>query len=83
MTSPPFGWPGGKSKLKKRIIAEIPPHKTYVEPFVGGGSVFFAKPLAEKNVINDLDKNLINFYKDLKNNGCELPHAKAVRLPDS
>ncbi len=79
MTSPPFSWPGGKSKLKKRIIVEIPPHKTYVEPFVGGGSVLFAKPLAEKNVINDLDKNLINFYKDLKNNGCKT--AKSCKLP--
>lgn len=79
MISSPLCWPGGKSKLKKRIIAQIPPHKTYVEPFVGGGHVFFAKPLAEKNVINDLDKDLINFYKDLKKNGCKT--ARTCSLP--
>lgn len=45
----------------------------------GGGHVFFAKPLAEKNVINDLDKDLINFYKDLKKNGCKT--AKTCKLP--
>ena len=45
----------------------------------GGGHVFFAKPLAEKNVINDLDKDLINFYKDLKKNGCKTAHT--CKLP--
>lgn len=44
----------------------------------GGGSLFFAKPLAQKNVINDKNKSLINFYKNIKNsntnlNNCELP----------
>jgi len=62
-TRPMLGYPGGKSKLAKRIIKEIPTHETYVEPFVGGGSVFFAKPPAKKEVINDKDKNLVEFYK--------------------
>ncbi len=57
---------GGKSKLAKAIVAEMPPHKTYVEPMVGGGSIYFAKPPAEREIISDSDGNLMNFYKALK-----------------
>ena len=41
-------------------------HDEYREPFLGGGSVFLAKPLAKLNWINDLDKDLISFYKVVK-----------------
>jgi len=64
--NPIIGYPGGKTKLKKEIIKYIPPHKVYVEPFVGGGSVFFAKEPAEKEVINDIDKDLVRFYRYFK-----------------
>lgn len=57
---------GGKGKIADYIISKIPPHKTYVEPFVGGGAVYLKKPLAEKNIINDIDKDIISLYKDLK-----------------
>ncbi len=57
---------GGKSRVAKKIVAQIPPHKTYVEPMVGGGSVYFAKNPSTKEVIADLDSSLIGFYKDLK-----------------
>ena len=39
----------------------------YWEPFFGGGSLFFAKPLAKKNFINDSNKDLINFFKVIQN----------------
>ena len=68
---PALCWPGGKTKLKNRIISKIPEHKTYIEPFVGGGSVFFKKPLVEKNVINDKNKELIGFYKNLRDGNCK------------
>ena len=69
--APMVCWTGGKSKLKKRILALIPKdHDTYVEPFIGGGSVYFSKPLAKKTVINDKDKELISFYKGFKNTKC-------------
>ncbi len=64
----PVCWLGGKSRLKNRIVKQIPEHKTYVEPFVGGGSIFFKKPLVDKNVIND--KELIDFYKNLRDTDC-------------
>ena len=54
-----IGRVGGKSKLKKKIISIMPQHKVYVEPFIGGGSVFFAKEPAELNIINDKDKDIV------------------------
>jgi len=68
---PILGWIGGKTKLANKIISMMPKHKVYVEPFLGGGSVFFKKQLADVNVINDIDKDLINFYKGVRDSGCE------------
>jgi DNA adenine methylase len=41
----------------------LPRHTTYVEPFVGGGQVFFAKPPSKVEVLNDLDYEIVNFYR--------------------
>ena len=57
---------GGKSKLKTKIVSIMPKHKIYVEPFVGGGSVFFEKEPAELNIINDKDKDIANIFGDMK-----------------
>jgi DNA adenine methylase len=62
---PPFSRVGGKSKLADKIISVMPPHDTYVECFLGAGAIFFKKPLASKNVINDLDKNIYDLMRDL------------------
>lgn len=59
---------GGKSKEIPQILPHIP-HFTgrYFEPFFGGGALFFH--LAPNNaVINDINKNLIDFYNEVKNN---------------
>jgi DNA adenine methylase len=58
---------GGKTQLVPKILKKAPSHKTYVEPFVGGGAVFLKKPLAERNVINDKDKDVMKVYKGMKN----------------
>ena len=57
---------GGKSRMADRIISIMPEHKIYIEPFVGGASVYFKKPLTDVNIINDIDDYVINLYKDLK-----------------
>ena len=60
---------GGKSRLRKTIIPLIPDHDTYVELFVGGGSIFFGKPVSKKEIVNDLDTDIYNIYRDTKNIG--------------
>jgi DNA adenine methylase len=60
---------GGKSLLKKRIIDMFPDdyeHMTYVEPFIGAGHVYFYKNPSDKEIINDLDKDVINLFKGFK-----------------
>ena len=51
--------------MVKRVLKLIPEHETYVEPFVGGGAIYFAKEPSNYEVINDLDTNLIFGYKTL------------------
>lgn len=66
---------GGKYLLYKKIISEFPPNyedMTYVEPFIGGGSVFFNKEESKKQIINDKDTTLYDFYILVKNKPKEL-----------
>ena len=60
----PLSYIGGKNRLAKTIIPLIPLHKTYVEPFFGGGQVFFhrEKP-SEVEIINDLSHDIVNFFR--------------------
>lgn len=58
---------GGKTKVSKKIISKLPEHKTFVEPFVGGGSVYWKNNMANNFVINDLNKEVYNLYKTAKN----------------
>lgn len=69
---PFFGRIGGKSRLAKKILKLIPQHSKYIEPFVGGGSIYWALPPTAKDVINDIDKNLIVGYKLLKNSNTDV-----------
>jgi DNA adenine methylase len=62
---------GTKKDLIDKIEPLIPPHKTYVEPFVGGGSVFWFVERSSKSVINDLDSELMEGYKILKKGGLQ------------
>lgn len=60
-------WPGGKSREIKNIEFLIPKHSRYIEPFFGGGAVFFhLKP--NNACINDISEDLTCFYKYVKNN---------------
>ena len=63
----PFRYPGGKSKAIKFIKPywEQIQHTEYREPFVGGGSVFISKSKVKINWINDIDEDLIAFYKTI------------------
>jgi DNA adenine methylase len=64
---PLIKYPGGKGRLASLIIRHLPKHDTYVEPFAGGGAVFFRKPLAaKKSVLSDLDPWGIEFFDSVR-----------------
>lgn len=64
--TPPIKWHGGKHYLAKKIIALMPPHIHYVEPYFGGGAVLLAKePEGVSEVVNDLNGPLTNFWRTL------------------
>lgn len=69
---PILKWVGGKRQLLHEIIPLIPEKvTTYVEPFVGGGAVLFEYQ-PKKAVINDLNEELINVYRVIKDSPEEL-----------
>ncbi len=80
----PLRYPGGKSRAIRQILKDLPPCiEEYREPFLGGGSVFLAmKCLYDRKirryVINDLNEDLIYFWRAAQQNINELVHGVKV-----
>lgn len=72
MINSPIKWIGGKSRLRKQIIALLPAHTCYVEPFAGAAWVLFGKPLSDVEILNDKEQELINFFRVVKEKPEEL-----------
>ena len=68
----PFRYAGGKFYARKLIIEHIPKHNYYIEPFAGGASIFFAKKKVEFNWLNDIDNDLMNCLKIIRDYPQEL-----------
>lgn len=71
--SPLFKWTGGKRREIKYFISHLPEYVkngdkyNYVEPFVGGGALFFhLNNTKGRNIINDFDSSVTNFYNCVK-----------------
>lgn len=60
---PAFSSPGGKFFVAGKLIALFPEHESYVEPFIGGGSVLFRKKKTESEFINDKDEEIYFLFK--------------------
>jgi len=58
---------GNKRKIAHILEKYFPEHTTYVEPFFGAGGMFFNKRMAKHNIVNDLDSDVYNLYKVIKN----------------
>jgi DNA adenine methylase len=70
----PLSYVGGKNRIADAIIAQFPSHTTFVEPFAGGAQVLFHKEPSKVEVLNDLDGELVNFYRV-----CQSHHEELIR----
>lgn len=71
-------YPGSKWRLADTIISRMPKHETYLEPFLGSGAVFFKKEAARQETINDVDNNVVNLFRVIRENANDL--ARLVEL---
>lgn len=84
---PPFAYFGGKTRLAEQIAAAFPPHEHYVEPYGGSLAVLLAKPRSRMETVNDLDGDLMTFWRVLRDQPDDLarvcaltPHARVEQL---
>jgi len=82
---PAFSYYGGKQRMIPNLLPLIPKHTVYVEPFAGGASLFFAKPKPlvrnthhYREVLNDIDSRIVNFFAMLRDKPDELIRACAL-----
>lgn len=72
---PSFPYYGAKEKLARWIVAQMPRHDVYVEPFAGSAAVLFAKRPARTEVVNDVNANIVCFFRVLRDRPDELLRA--------
>lgn len=77
-TRPALRYYGGKFRLAPWIISHFPDHESYIEPCGGAASVLLQKPRSILEVYNDLDKNVVTFFRVLRNRPEEL--IRLIRL---
>ena len=70
--SPPFGYFGSKNKIALKLCKDLPPHHCWVEAFCGSAALTLAKKPAPIEIINDIDNEIVNVFKQLRNNHDEL-----------
>jgi DNA adenine methylase len=75
---PPVPYFGGKITLAPQIVALFPPHRHYVEPFCGSLAVLLAKAPADHETVNDLDGDVMAFWRVLRDRPSELERACAL-----
>jgi DNA adenine methylase len=74
MAIPIIPWIGGKRRLAERLIPQFPRHTCYVEVFAGGAALYFMRPPADVEVINDINGDLVNLYRVVQRHLKEFVH---------
>lgn len=70
---PPFQYFGGKQTVAHQITEQLfPPHRHYIEPFAGSLAVLLAKIPAKIETVNDLNGEIVNFWRILRDHPEEL-----------
>lgn len=80
MNKPTLRYFGGKNRVADKIINLFPPHQNYVEPFGGSAAVLMRKPCSKLEVYNDLDDEIVNFFKVLRDKGKAKKLAEQLEL---
>jgi DNA adenine methylase len=75
---PPFTYYGGKTTLADAIVGLLPSHEHYVEPFAGSLAVLLSKPPSRMETVNDLDQDLMTFWRVLRDRPDDLAAAAAL-----
>lgn len=75
---PPMPYFGGKHTIAPSLVSLLPAHEHYVEPFAGGLSVLLAKSPSKMETVNDLDGDLMNFWRVLRDRPDDLIRACAL-----
>lgn len=70
-----LNYPGAKWGMAKEIVRYMPPHRSYLEPFFGSGAVLFNKPPSAIETVNDIDGDITNFFKVLREHTADLIEA--------
>lgn len=73
-----LNYPGAKWGMAKEIVSLMPTHRSYLEPFFGSGAVLFNKPQSAIETVNDIDGDIVNFFRVLREQPDRL--AKAISL---
>ena len=71
-------YPGAKRRMASWILSQMPPHNSYWEPFFGSGAVLFQKPLSPIETVNDLDGDVVNLFRMVRDEPEKLAAAVAA-----
>jgi DNA adenine methylase len=69
---------GNKKRIAEQIYCHFPPHSVYLEPFFGCGGMLFQKPIAEDNIVNDNNGEVINCFMVAMKSPKELQEALEI-----